>query len=268
MISRRTNETLAFSPCTFPVYFSMHSSCTQLKRTASKHYERLGVYVIRLHGRRCGNVHGYIRTSIRRIRGFLYGVRARGIHSHEEGLRTICQEAVPGRRSKFQCFFPLVVLFAIFHRERFSTCLFRKKVAVRSSPRRIEAINDRAPNYPFASWSSVRSFKLDSRGNTKPRPILYTRYCVQVIYRLEWDKGKGGYFYLYFSPRLNARLNEEDNFLHSAGTSNCWISPICIQPDKLTCQVLTDLSFRGNFFLPSASASVATNNFRPVRFRE
>lgn len=104
-------------------------------------------------------------------------------------------------------------LFAIFHRERFSTCLFRKKVAVRSSPRRIEAINDRAPNYPFASWSSVRSFKLDSRGNTKPRPILYTRYCVQVIYRLELGKGKGGYFYLYFSPRLNARLNEEDNFL-------------------------------------------------------
>lgn len=113
MISRRTNETLAFSPCTFPVYFSMHSSCTQLKRTASKHYERLVVYVIRLHGRRCGNVHGYIRSSIRRIRGFLYGVRARGIHLHEEGSRTICQEAVPGRRSKFQCFFPLVAVLPI-----------------------------------------------------------------------------------------------------------------------------------------------------------
>lgn len=81
-------------------------------------YERFAVHVIRLHGRRCGKsrrkIHEYpyeYKTYRVRASCAMYGALAHtGIHLHEEGLRTICQEAVPGLRSEATpMFFPIAV---------------------------------------------------------------------------------------------------------------------------------------------------------------
>lgn len=199
------------------VFFHALVVHAQLKRTASKHYERLVVYVIRLHGRRCGNVHGYPYEYKTYTRFLVRCARTRDtltrgrLTDHLPGSRARKTKQVPmffpARRRVSYSRFSTARDFPLASFEKKSRFDPRRGVSRRLTIARQTTHSPRDRACDRLSWIHEATF------STKPRPILYTRYCVQVIYRLEWDKGKGGYFYLYFSPRLNARLNEEDNFL-------------------------------------------------------
>lgn len=175
------------------------------------------VYVIRLHGRRCGNVHGYPYEYKTYTRFLVRCARTRDtltrgrLTDHLPGSRARKTKQVPmffpARRRVSYSRFSAARDFPLASFEKKSRFDPRRGVSRRLTIARQTTHSPRDRACDRLSWIHEATF------STKPRPILYTRYCVQVIYRLELGKGKGGYFYLYFSPRLNARLNEEDNFL-------------------------------------------------------
>lgn len=149
MISRR------ISPC---IFLFGCSSCA-LKRTPSKYssYERFVVYVIRLHGRRCGKcrrkIHEYsVRRTVCGLCCVTYVVgecaRTQGIYTYtRKAYGPFARKPCPGygaeeggRRKEVAMFFPLDVslcfLFAIFHRETFSASLDPLLRKSRFDPRR------------------------------------------------------------------------------------------------------------------------------------